>query len=372
MFGMKALSGMSANTIDAIKSGRPYTSIKDFMNRCPLSKTAMVPLIKSGAFDKVDEHWAKELSIPTRVATMGFYISIVSEPKSKLNLTNFNSLMQRGLLPEDLSFEKTVYAFNKYLKANCKVGKYYVLNDYCYNYYSTHFDIENLEIINGCTCITQTKWDKIYQKAMDGARDWLKENQKQMLNRYNQVLFEETWNKYAKGTVSGWEMESLCFYYGEHELSKVDTFKYGIVDFSHLPVEPEVDYYFKRNGKNIPIYKTYIMIGTVLNKDDNRSSINILTPGGEVVNVKFTREYYAMFGKQISEKGEDGVKHVVEKGWFVRGTKIMVTGFRQGDMFITKTYKHTPTHQLYKILNVKDNGEIEITNERYEVKEYYE
>ena len=50
----------------------------------------------------------------------------------------------------------------------------------------------------------------------------------------------------------------------------------------------------------------------------------------------------------------------------------MVTGFRQGDMFITKTYKHTPTHQLYKILNVKDNGEIEITNERYEVKEYYE
>ena len=180
------------------------------------------------------------------------------------------------------------------------------------------------------------------------------------------------WNKYAAGNTSAWEMDSLCFYYGEHELAKVDTFRYGIVDFNSLPDEPEVDYYFKRNGKNIPIYKTFIIIGTVLNKNDNRSSIDILTPSGEVVNVKFTRDYYAMFGKQISEKGEDGVKHVVEKGWFIRGTKIMVTGFRQGDMFITKTYKHTPTHQLYKILDVKDNGEIEITNERYEVKEYYE
>lgn len=372
LFGMKALSGISTPVIDAIKAGRPYSSIKDFMMRCPLNKTAMISLIKGGAFDKVDESWAKELNIKTRIASMAYYLSIVSEPKSKLNLTNFNSLMQRGLLPDELDFEKKVFAFNKYLKANCKVGKYFVLNDYCYKFYSENFDIENLEVINGLTCILQTKWDKIYQKSMDRARDWLKDNQERMLKIYNTVLFKEMWNKYAVGNTSAWEMDSLCFYYGEHELAKVDTFRYGIVDFNSLPDEPEVDYYFKRNGKNIPIYKTFIIIGTVLNKNDNRSSIDILTPNGEVVNVKFTRDYYAMFGKQISEKGEDGVKHVVEKGWFIRGTKIMVTGFRQGDMFITKTYKHTPTHQLYKILNVKDNGEIEITNERYEVKEYYE
>ena len=372
LFGMKALSGISTPVIDAIKAGRPYSSIKDFMMRCPLNKTAMISLIKGGAFDKVDESWAKELNIKTRIASMAYYLSIVSEPKSKLNLTNFNSLMQRGLLPDELDFEKKVFAFNKYLKANCKVGKYFVLNDYCYKFYSENFDIENLEVINGLTCILQTKWDKMYQKSMDGARDWLKDNQEKMLKIYNTALFEEMWNKYAAGNTSAWEMDSLCFYYGEHELAKVDTFRYGIVDFNSLPDEPEVDYYFKRNGKNIPIYKTFIIIGTVLNKNDNRSSIDILTPSGEVVNVKFTRDYYAMFGKQISEKGEDGVKHVVEKGWFIRGTKIMVTGFRQGDIFITKTYKHTPTHQLYKILDVKDNGEIEITNERYEVKEYYE
>ena len=72
-----------------------------------------------------------------------------------------------------------------------------------------------------------------------------------------------------------------------------------------------------------------------------------------------------MFGKQISEKQDDGHKKVIEKSWFTRGTKIMVTGFRRDDMFVAKTYKNTATHQLYKILNVKSNGELELTHDRY-------
>ena len=72
-----------------------------------------------------------------------------------------------------------------------------------------------------------------------------------------------------------------------------------------------------------------------------------------------------MFGRQISEKQEDGTKKVMEKGWFGRGTKVMCTGFRRDDMFVTKTYKHTPTHQLYKITEVKENGDIELVHDRY-------
>ena len=60
--------------------------------------------------------------------------------------------------------------------------------------------------------------------------------------------------------------------------------------------------------------------------------------------MKFTKEYYAMFNKQISEKQEDGTKKIKEKGWFTRGTKIMCTGFRRDDMFVTKTYKNTLKH----------------------------
>jgi DNA polymerase-3 subunit alpha len=84
-----------------------------------------------------------------------------------------------------------------------------------------------------------------------------------------------------------------------------------------------------------------------------------------VVTVKFTKEYYAMFGRQLSEKQADGSKKVVEKGWFKRGTKLMFTGFRRDDMFVTKSYKHTPTHQLYKITDVTPQGDIVLQHERY-------
>ena len=199
---------------------------------------------------------------------------------------------------------------------------------------------------------------------MEIAKVWLKENEEKVLKEYNYLLFKEMWDKYAKGSTSAWEMESLCFYYGRPELADVNFLKYGISDFFDMPTEPEVDYYFKRNGKDIPIYKTYKIIGTVISKNDSRSSISLLTTSG-VVNVKFTKEYYAMFNRQISEPQEDGTKKVMEKGWFTRGTKVMCTGFRRDDMFVTKTYTHTPTHQLYKITNVDDKGNMELAHERY-------
>ena len=72
-----------------------------------------------------------------------------------------------------------------------------------------------------------------------------------------------------------------------------------------------------------------------------------------------------MFGRQISEKQTDGTKKVMEKGWFQRGVKLMVTGFRRDDQFVAKSYKHTPTHQLYKIDVVNDGKEMELIHERY-------
>ena len=363
LFGMKALGGINRETIDLIMANRPYVSFKDFMNRVKLNKTAMISLIKSGAFDRLENEWAAEMGMHPRMATMAYYLSIVSEPKSKLTLQNFNGLMKKDLVPQSLDLQKRTFNFNKYLKTK-KVGQYYILDDISLQFYEKFFDMEELEVVNGVTCILQTKWDKIYKKEMDTARDWLKENQEQILKELNFCLFKEAWDKYAAGSLSAWEMEALCFYYNEHELANVNTHKYGISNFFDLPEQPEVDYFFKRNGKEIPIYKTHKIIGTVISKNDARSSISLLTTEG-VVNVKFTKEYFAMFGRQISEKQEDGTKKVMEKGWFQRGTKVMCTGFRRDDMFVTKSYAHTPTHQLYKITDVYENGDIELTHDRY-------
>lgn len=362
LFGLKALSGINAENIETIISNRPYTSLADFMNKCPLEKRAMISLIKGGAFDLLTKPFADEINQNPRMVAMAYYLMKTSDLKKRLTLQNFNGLMQKDLIHPSLDFQKRVFTFNKYLKAYQKVGKYYVFNPNCEEFYNEFFDIDNLEVINGITCILQTKWDNIYQKQMDAARDWIKANHDDILKTYNRILLKEAWDKYAGGNISAWEMSALCFYYHDHELINVNTQKYGIVDFNVLPTEPVVEKYF---GKaNIPIYKTYKIIGTVISKNDNRSSVTLLTTTG-VVTVKFTKEYYAMFGRQISEKQEDGTKKVIEKGWFRRGVMLMCTGFRRDDMFITKKYKHTATHQLYQITNVNSNGEIELVHERY-------
>ena len=363
LFGMKALSNVGGPIIDQIIANRPYIGIADFMARCPLNKSAMFSLIKAGAFDKVEEKWAKELGVEPRQLVMTYYISKVCEAKKRITLQNFNGLIQHDLIPEELDLQKRVFNFTKYLKANKKVGKYFVFDNICEEFYSKYFDMDLLEVINGLTCIEQTKWEKIYKSTMDKARDWIKENQNEILEKFNTILFKEMWDKYAGKNISAYEMESLCFYYHEHELKDVKMNKYGIVDFNDLPSEPAIDYFFKRNGRDLPIYKISKIIGTVIGKNDTRSSITLLTTTG-VVNVKFTKEYFAMYNRQLSEKQPDGTKKVVEKGWFTRGVKLLVAGYRRDDTFVAKTYKNNGFHQIYKIVNVTDNGELELVHDR--------
>ena len=72
-----------------------------------------------------------------------------------------------------------------------------------------------------------------------------------------------------------------------------------------------------------------------------------------------------MFNRQLSEKDiETGVKKVKEKGWFTRGKKLLVTGYRRDDTFVGKTYAKTVGHQLYKITTINSDGSLELQHER--------
>ena len=357
LYAMNALNKVGSDVISNIIKNRQYKSLNDFLVKCPLNKTAMISLIKSGAFDETDGSWAKTVnpSAPRR-AIMAYYISKICEPKKKLTLQNLSTLIQKNLIPDSLSLERQVFLFNKKLK-NQKEGKeYYLLKEDDFLFYEEHFSEDDLIIVDGKNLLPQSKWDNIYSKMMNNIREWLKENQEEALNKLNNLLFKECWDKYADGTVSAWEMESMCFYYHEHELSKVNCYKYGISDFNKLPTVPKAEKFFKKKGKEIPIYETTRIIGTVLGKNDVRSTVSILTTTG-VVDVKFTKEYYANYNRQLSEVQLDGTKKVIDKSWFTRGTKIMVTGYRIDDTFRAKSYSHTSTHQLYRIKDVTNDGQ---------------
>lgn len=363
LYGLKALSGVNSEIINKIIENRPYKGIKDFMNKCPLIKRPMVNLIKAGAFDNVE----KDLS--SRVEIMAYYISKICKLKSNLNLQNWNSLVQNGLIPiEELGMSIRAFNFNKYIKVISKQYQEYYIDDAGLQFFQKFIPelIDEIEFTDSNMRFLNRKiWDKKYQKLMDPARDWLKEHQEEVLRKYNNILFKETWEKYASGNTSHWEMEAIGFYHGEHELKRINSELYDLSNFNDL-ISNDVDYYIKRKGVQFPIYKLYRIIGTVISKNDTRSSINLLVPNGDIVNVKFSKEQYAKYKRQISEIQADGTKKVIEKGWFSRGTKLMVTGYKRDDQFVVKTYSSTPTHQVYLIEEVLGQA-MKLRHERIQV-----
>jgi len=355
-YGMAGIQGIGNDVIKDIIEKRPYKSFDDFLDKTNFNKTVVTMLIKSGAFDGFGE----------RSDIMKEYIDSVCEKKQKLTLSNFNGLIEMNLIPEELSFQKRLFVFNKALKKNCKQEEYFNLDkaNY-YKFYSTFFDTDELESIgNNSIGILQKKWKKMYDKQMVPAKDYLKSHQEEMLTTYNSKLFDEMWNKYAQGSYSTWEIASIGTYYNPHELANLDEKLYEIAHFKDLPKHPQIEYKFKRNGNEIPIFKTYRIAGAVISKDDLHSSIMILTNDNTVVQVKMTKDYYAKYNKRISEKQPDGTKKIVEPGFLQRGTLVVLNGYRREQSFVLKRYKKTKSHQLYKITQIYPDGKIDMTNNR--------
>ena len=356
LFGMKAMLNVSDDTVNTIIANRPYSSPRDFLNKVKPGKQAMVSLIKGGAFDKMMD----------RKTCMAWYIWETCDKKKRLTLQNLGGLTKYNLLPRGSEEQDTafrVYEFNRYLKSCCKLNTTtYKLDERAIGFLQKMgYD----GLIDSDLTMSAKKWDTYYQKWMDVYRAWINSDKDNILQKLNESIFMEDWAKYASGSISAWEMEALCFYYHEHELEHVNYDKYGFSDFLELPTDPEIDKVFVKAGKEIKMFKLSKICGTCIAKNKNKGIVTILTTSG-VVDVKFRKEYFALFDKQISVKGADGVKHVVEKSWFNRGNMIAVQGIRSGDNFIPKKYASSGGHQLYKIDEIYKNGDINLKTERYQ------
>lgn len=354
LYGFKALNGVNGDSISEIINNRPFSSFDDFQEKTNLNRTVVLSLIKGGAFDCFED----------RVQLMEHYLRKISEPKKRITLQNFKGLIDNNLVPQELDFQRRLFVFNAALKKYKKSGEYYCINNNFYDFYEQFFDVDELESYEETLAIPVKKWQKMYTKAMEPAKIYFKEHQEDILAAYNDVLFQEQWNKYANGTISDWEMDALGYYYHEHPLAHVRQKAYSIVPFKDLTEEPEVEYNFKRNGREIPVYKTHRIIGTVVGKNTTKAQVDILTIDSGVVTVKFSLDYFAAYNRRISDM-VDGVSKVVESGWFNKGDKIVVNGFRRNDSFRAKSYRKTPSHQLYHIDKVNADGTISLRHARY-------
>lgn len=356
LYGMQSLVNVGIDAIDDIIKHRPYESMADFIYKVNPKRQVMIALIKAGAFDKFN----------SRFRNMVEYLWMTCDRKSKLTLNNMPSLIKRDLVPlesEEMQYGMRIYEFNRYLKDNCKdkTNMFYKLDDRA-NIFINEVGLSDL--VQGDSYVSMNAWDNYYKKQMDVFRNWMK-NDETLLDRLNWSIFLDDWKKYVKKpNLSHWEMESMCFYYHEHELAHINTHEYGIVEYKDLPEEPPVDYMFPKGDKWIPIYELSKIVGTCIAKDKNKGLIYLLTPQSGVVTVRLRKEYFALFDKQVSEKQPDGKKKVIERSWFTRGNLLMVQGIRRGDEFVLKKYSRTPTHQLYLITDIDENNNIVLTHER--------
>ena len=359
-YGLSGITKVGEELVKAIMDGRPYTSVADLTSRIKINKAQVINLIKSGAFD----------SFGDRVQIMRQYINSISDTKQRITLQNMKMLIDFGLIPDKYDLQRRVYNFNKYLKKN-KFGTYYALDNIAFGFYEKHFDMDNLipnEETESGFVIKQITWDKIYQGHMDKIRPWVKENAATLLEQVNERLTRDTWNKYCQGNLSKWEMDAVSFYSHEHELANVNTKAYEITDFNDIPENPVVERIIPIKGRQIPIFKLWRIAGTVIDRDKSKKTVTLLTTNG-VVTVKIFGPIFAHYDKQISQRGADGKKHVVEASWFKRGTKIIITGLKQSDGFLAKKYTKTPYSLVEKITSISEDGLLEIQKERIGVED---
>ncbi|MBQ2884995.1 MAG: DNA polymerase III subunit alpha [Alphaproteobacteria bacterium] len=360
IFGIKGINRINNDLAKAIIDNRPFNSLQDFLNRVKTNKVSTINLIKSGCFDKVENKPREEI--------MREYIDQISDKKQKLTLQNMAMLIRENCVPEEFKTEVHIYNFNKYLK-NFKKEIYYMFDERAFNFYEKMFDMDLVsQDEEGTFRIKQTEWDKIYKRQMTGIKEELKANPS-ILENLNKKLFDAMWNKYAEGTISKWEMDSVCFYHHPHELAIIDKDRYLIENYTSLPEEPVIDkIWTTKDGKEIPIFKLTRICGTVIDKNKTKNIVTLLTDDG-VVNLKIYRAQFSKYDKQISVKDEiTGKKTIVERSWFKRGNKLMVVGIRRGDNFVPKMYKNNPyfTYPIELITNIDENGNVDVAGDRAE------
>ena len=386
IFGLKGLVGIGDDIVRQIIEHRPYSSLQDFFQKktSSIPLTAFITLVKAGCFDS--------LTKMPRTEIMHQLLDLIAqektEPKASLDFKNLGAVNSlKGFIPDRFDFAKRVVAFRSYVfqphfqiskkpKAFAldKTAQIFFENELANRFFREdqdyYYSDDQLVVIHA-------KFEKVYKTIIEEFRTWLSSPQtvQDFNNRQKQKFINEKWDQYCQGTIPKWEMDSLSFYYTEHELAHVNAAQYDITPFPLIPVDPAVIAAQKRTDKKTGLettwdkYQLYRIVGTVLDRDNNKHTITLLTPDG-VVTVKLYAGAYAHYNKQISSVNADGAKKVLEKSWFTRGTKLLVTGIRRGDSFWPKKYNDSIySHTICRITDVLANGNLQLQLERADANE---
>lgn len=383
VFGLKGIQNISDILAREIFNNAPYSSLDDFLNKMQKAKEnlpnlkvgnkAITTLIKAGAFDTIENK--------SRVDVMKDYIQKVSQPLTSLSWSNVSVIKELDLLtPSQIEYEYRLYNFKKYVTnrqffvfqkgKSAATNYYYMEPKFAAPFFFQYIENEMVEKKDyeyddlGRVCVKKGSLDRVFNKLTASFKTEVLNNNS-ILDKVNKMRYNDVWEEKVSGKLSKWEMDSLGYYFSEHELTGVNREQYNICNFFEMSEKPEVESWFVIKGQNRPRFKLFRIAGTVLDRDKNHHTISLLTLDG-VVQIKFYKGQFSFYDRQLSEIDEDsGSKTVLEKSWFSRGNKLLVTGYRRDDQFIPKQYKDSIyNHSVQFITDLKDNGELILQDER--------
>jgi DNA polymerase-3 subunit alpha len=359
MFGLKGVARIGKDLLYDIMEYRPYKSINDFLEKMQkdgrklISKDRVVNLIKAGAFDKIEKK--------SRTEIMKDFLYQTADLKTKLTSSNLNMLIENNLLPEHLELEQRMFKFNKYISKSKINHTYFILDDIAMEFYEeVGMDLNLLRTIEHegvrYEVIKQKDWKDVYKLPFETLKEYVAQHHDELLDKLNNQSYESEYIKYASGNELRWELDALNFYHSGHELADLKIGDMELANIHTLRDNP-VKGYWVFGGKTVPEYELSHIIGTVLDTDKVRHTVTFSTPSG-VINVKLYNRQFALYDRVIVNI--DGEEQTVEDASFLsKGTFLLITGIRRGDVFIPKVYKKDSIKPIYKI-DLKPDGSYEL------------
>lgn len=359
LYGLKAITGINIEVAKQIVGNRPYPSVEDFYEKNVtngiLTDKKMITLIKSGLFDEIN---------PDRRKIMVDFISLITPNKAKLTAVHIKKIRQD--IPKKFEDALSIYDFREkirklpshdeflkeYMKLYANEAKDLVTKTFPEDYYYND---------DGNFVIELKVFEKLYKKKVQSLMDWLKTEEAILAE--SRVRKREMWIEECLGSVSQWEMQSINFYIGNHELDSypLDRF-FNISDFSSLEEEPIVDKFRTgRNGKKWPVYRTQVLAGTVVDTIPIKGMAIVITQYG-VVQVRVGKGRFQHYHKKTMI--DEGSKRVcIDDTWFKRGSKLLFVGYRRNNDFYCNANNSPYEHSLMKIDGMK-NDEIIIRSQK--------
>lgn len=323
LFGLYALSGVSSKELEAIMDNRPYSSFRAFVeaNKGLISNKKMVQLIKSGMFRCFCEDTRKNMIA---------FVKYIVPRKDKLTTVALNKI--GDYVPAEYQKYVKLYQIKKELKNGLKIDS--VLGEFFVNNVFLDYELDEEKIV-----VDQKEFNKWFNKEMSPIKDWLKTDE--ALNLEVKVRRNEFWSKNCLGATEQWFFETLNYYPFEHFLSKTNlNTMFDYRGFNDLPAVPQIKSYVGKN--KFPIYQTFILAGTVADKNNVKKTVSILTTDGLAI-CKFNNELFSKYDKVIKNGKEK------DASWFTKGTNLVLLGTRQGNEFKVKRIKDATS--VLKVLN---------------------